>query len=177
VDDVPARGPHVVLIGMMGAGKTTVGRRLARRLRRPFLDSDERIEAEVGRTVAQIFADEGEPAFRRVEADVLRTMLDEPAPAVIAAAGGAVLDAANRERMRASGTVVWLRADPTALAERVRSGTHRPLLDDDPVGTLTRLAHERAELYGETAHEVVDVGDLSPSQVVNRVLDVMDAAA
>jgi shikimate kinase len=162
---------------MMGAGKTTVGRRLARRLSRPFLDSDAAIEAEQGRTVAQIFAEEGEPAFRWIETDVLRAMLDETTPAVIAAAGGTVLDAENRARMRARGTVVWLRADPTALASRVRSGTHRPLLDEDPAGTLTRLAGERAELYRATAHEVVDVDRLTPAAVVDRVLDLVGAAA
>jgi shikimate kinase len=174
---VVGRGPHLVLIGMMGAGKSTVGRRLADRLNRPFHDSDAVIEADGGRTVAQIFADDGEAAFRRVETDVLRTLLDESTPAVIAAAGGTVLDAENRERMRARGTVVWLRAEPAALVTRVRSGTHRPLLDDDPTGTLTRLAAERADLYRETAHEVVDVDALSPREVVDRVLDLMDAAA
>ena len=85
-------GPHLVLIGMMGAGKSTVGRLLGGRLDRPFLDSDELIEAETGRTVAQIFADDGEAAFRAIETDVLTQMLDRERAAVIAAAGGAVLE-------------------------------------------------------------------------------------
>jgi shikimate kinase len=170
-------GPHLLLIGMMGAGKTTVGSALAKRLRRPFLDSDETIEAQTGRTVAEIFADEGEAAFRAVETQVLTEMLDGPVPAVIAAAGGTVLDAANRERMRARGTVVWLRVDPGALAERVRGGVHRPLLADDPAGTLMRLAVEREPLYRETAHEIVDAGALSSPEVVDRVLALTGAAA
>jgi shikimate kinase len=174
---VPGDGPHLVLIGMMGAGKTTVGRRVASRLGRPFLDSDDAIEAQTGRTVAQIFADEGESAFRRLETDVLRAMLDDTVPAVIAAAGGAVLDPENRARMRRRGTVVWLRAEPASLVRRVRSGDHRPLLADDPAGTLERLATERSALYRDTAHEVVDVDALSPAEVTDRVLDLMGAAA
>lgn len=170
-------GPHLVLIGMMGAGKTTVGRTLAIRLGRPFVDSDEAIEAQTGRTVAQIFADEGEAAFRTLETSALTDMLDDRTPAVIAAAGGTVLDAANRQRMRARGTVVWLRVAPEVLAERVRGGTHRPLLADDPTGTLVRMAAEREPLYRDAAHEIVDVGALSPSDVVDRVLTLTGAAA
>ena len=170
-------GPHLVLVGMMGAGKSTVGRLLGDRMRRPFLDSDELIEAETGRTVAQIFADDGEAAFRAIETDVLTQMLDRDEAAVIAAAGGAVLDAANRAHMRARGTVVWLRVDASLLTERVKSGDHRPLLDHDPAATLARLAHEREGLYREVAHEIVDVDDLSPKEVADRVLASTGAAA
>jgi shikimate kinase len=170
-------GPHLVLIGMMGAGKSTVGRLLADRLGRPFLDSDGVIEAETGRTVAQIFADDGEAAFRAVETDVLTQMLDGGEAAVIAAAGGSVLDPANRAHMRARGTVVWLRVDLAHLTERVKSGAHRPLLDDDPAATLARLADEREVLYRESAHEIVDVDELSPTEVADLVLASTGAAA
>ena len=170
-------GPHVVLIGMMGAGKTTVGRRVADRLSRPFRDSDEVIEARTGRTVAQIFAAEGEPAFRRVETEVLVDMLADTTPAVIAAAGGAVLDEQNRARLREGGTVVWLRADPALLVERVRGATHRPLLDEDPRGTLLRLARQRESLYAATAHETVEVGNSAPDDIVDQVLERISAAA
>lgn len=168
---------HVVLIGMMGAGKTTVGTRLADRLGRPFLDSDAAIEARTGRTVAQIFRTDGEPAFRELETEVLREMLDDGTPSVIAAAGGSVLDEVNRARMRARATVVWLRVDPAVLVSRVEGGTHRPLLDDDPSATLLRLASEREGLYSATAHEVIDVDDAGPDEVVARVLDRIGAAA
>lgn len=165
----PAR--HLVLVGMMGAGKTTVGRQVAARLQRPFFDSDEAIEARTGRTVAQIFATDGEPAFRALETEVLAEMLDDPEPAVIAAAGGVVLDAGNRERLRApSVQVVWLRADPAELARRVAGSTHRPLIDHDPEATLVRLAAERDPLYREVAAMVVDVGGVAVSEVVEQVL-------
>lgn len=170
-------GPHVVLVGMMGAGKSTVGHLLARRTDRPFLDSDALVEAQTGRTVAQIFADEGEAAFRAVESDVLAQMLDDDTPAVVAAAGGTVLDPRNREHMRARGVVVWLRVDPAVLAERVRTGSHRPLLSDDPEATLLRLAAERDELYRAVAHEVVDVDHLAPDAVVDRLVAVLGAHA
>jgi shikimate kinase len=170
-------GPHLVLIGMMGAGKSTVGRMLADRLDRRFLDSDELIEARTGHTVAEIFTDDGEQAFRAVETDMLTEMLDGNVPAVIAAAGGAVLDPANRAHMRARGTVVWLRVDPRLLAERVRGSTHRPLLADDPRSTLARLAEEREPLYRATADTVVDVGDLSPTEVADRILAGTGVAA
>lgn len=97
---------HLVLIGMMGVGKSTVGRALARALGRPFLDSDDAVEARSGRTVADIFAADGEAAFRAVEAEVMAALLDDPRPSVIAAAGGSVLDAGTRERLRSAGTVV-----------------------------------------------------------------------
>jgi shikimate kinase len=169
--------PHVVLVGMMGAGKSTVGARLAQRLDRPFLDSDELVEAQTGRTVAEIFAAEGEAAFRAIETSVLLEMLDREVPAVIAAAGGVVLESANRAAMRDRATVVWLRVDPTVLASRVGAGGHRPLLADDPAATLSRLAAERESLYRAAAHEIVDVDGLTPDEVVDRVIVEIGAVA
>ena len=161
---------HVVLIGMMGSGKTSIGRRVADALDRPFVDSDAQIEARTGRTVAEIFREEGEAAFRILEADALSDAVAHTEPSVIAAAGGTVLDPENRRRLGGAGTVVWLRAHPDLLAGRVRSGTHRPLLDDDPAAVLRRLHDERKELYEELADVVVDVDDLTPAQAVECVL-------
>lgn len=166
---------HVVLVGSMGAGKTSVGRALAERLGRPFLDSDALIEARTGRTVAEIFAADGEPGFRALESEVLREALDAPEPAVVAAAGGSVLDPGNRARIAAAGTVVWLHATPEVLAVRVRGATHRPLLDGDPEGTLARLGAEREPLYRSLADLELDVGDTPVTVLVDRIASVVAA--
>jgi shikimate kinase len=164
---------HVVLVGMMGAGKTTVGRILSERLGRPFLDSDQVIEARTGRTVAQIFEADGEPAFRVLESAALAEALSDATLSVIAAAGGVVLDPDNRRRMRERAWVVWLRADPTVLAGRVGSSDHRPLLEDDPDAALRRLYGERLPLYAEVAEEVVDVDTVSPEEAAEKILAAM----
>ena len=158
---------------MMGAGKTTVGRRLARTLGRPFIDSDQQLETRTGRTVRQIFEAEGEPAFRAIESDVLADALDTTAPSVIAAAGGTVLSEANRARMRDAGTVVWLRADPTVLADRVRRGAHRPLLADDPARTLRTLDAARRDLYQEVADHIVDTSERALDDVLTELLELV----
>ena len=161
---------------MMGSGKTSVGRALASRLSRPFVDSDEQIEARTGQTVKQIFAERGEAAFRAEESAVLEEALSSPTPAVVAAAGGAVLDPVNRRLIRAagrSGLVVWLRADPAVLAERVvpsvAAGGHRPLLEDDPAGALARLDAVRRPLYEEVADTAIDVDKRSVDDVVDAI--------
>jgi shikimate kinase len=163
---------HVVLVGMMGAGKSAVGRRVAARLVRPFSDSDTVVEDRLGRTVGEIWRTDGEEAFRRLEAEALQSALADPTPSVIAAAGGTVLDAGNRESLKADNAVViWLRADPSVLLGRVAHGDHRPLLDDDPEGVLQRLNDERVDLYAEVADVVIDVDELDLDQVATRVLE------
>lgn len=162
---------HLVLVGMMGSGKSTVGRIVAERTGRVLIDSDEVIEAATGRTVREIFATDGEDAFRELEAAALREALATDEPAVIAAAGGVVLRPDNRRLLTASSArVVWLMADPTLLIERVRSGMHRPLLDHDPEATLQRMWEERQPLYQEVADAIVSVDNRSISEVVEAVL-------
>jgi shikimate kinase len=156
----------IVLVGMMGAGKTSVGRRLAECRGWEFFDSDRQIESTTGRTVAEIWRTDGEPAFRRLEAQVLADALASTTPRVIAAAGGTVLDEGNRRLLRLHKPVVWLRCRPGTLVARVMSGTHRPLLDEDPAGVLERLAAARRPYYEVVADVVVDVDDLTPEQVV-----------
>lgn len=167
------RAPHLVLVGMMGSGKSTVGKRLARELGRAFVDADQAIEARAGATVAEVFARDGEPAFRSLEAEVLAGLLDRPEPVVIATGGGAVLDDGTRARLRAEAVVVWLRASPRTLANRVRPDGSRPLLADDPAAALRRIAEERAPLYEEVASVTVDVDRLSRPKVVAAVLEAV----
>lgn len=150
----------------MAVGKTSVGRRLAALRGWGFFDSDRQIEAMTGRTVAEIWRADGEPAFRRLEAQVLADALASTTPRVIAAAGGTVLDDTNRRLMARHRPVVWLRAEPEVLAGRVGTATHRPLLDEDPVGVLESLVAIRRPLYEEVADVVVDVDDLTVDQVV-----------
>lgn len=166
-------GRHVVLVGMMGSGKSTVGRLVAERLGWPFVDSDEQVEARTGRTVREIFEDEGEATYRRYESDALAAALSREEPTVVAAAGGTVLDAGNRRLMREAGTVVWLAADPAVLATRVGSGDHRPLLASAPEEVLRRLHAERRALYESVAHHVVDVGGPRPDEVAESVLGLV----
>jgi shikimate kinase len=166
---------HIVLVGMMGAGKTTVGSRLARRLDRPFIDSDVQVERRAARTVRQIFEAEGEAAFRALESEVLAEALASEEPAVIAAAGGTVLDPANRRRMRDHGTVVFLQAPPEALAPRVGGDDHRPLLGTDPASALERMDEARRELYREVADHVIDVTTTGPDEVVERIVELVGA--
>ena len=172
-DGVHHGADHVVLVGMMGSGKTHVGRQLADRLGLAFVDSDEQIERRHGRTVREIFETDGEPAFRRLEAEALAAAVGSPARSVIAAAGGVVLDARNRELLARAGTVVWLRARPEVLATRVGDHDHRPLLGDDALGVLRRLDAERAPLYREVADAVLDVGELSPDDAVERIAELV----
>jgi shikimate kinase len=159
----------------MGTGKTTTGQEVAKRLGRPFLDSDRQVEAREGRTVREIWTTDGESAFRPVEAAVLAEAVASGEPAVVAAAGGVVLDPANRAVLRRAGTVVWLDGDPEVLAERAMTGEHRPLLDGDPVATLRSMSVDRRPLYEEVADHVVDVTELSPAEVVDRVVAIVRA--
>jgi len=162
---------HIVLVGMMGVGKSSVGRALASRLERPLLDSDEMVEQTTGRTVREIWDADGEPHFRSLEAAALRSALAWPEPAVIAAAGGAVLSVENRELLAGEAArVVWLLAGIDVLLERVRNGMHRPLLDADPEGTLTEMFEQREALYREVADAIVSVDHRSPSDVMHAVL-------
>jgi len=162
---------HLVLIGLMGVGKTTVGQVLADRLGRELVDSDLRIEALTGRTVKQILQQGGVVELRRYEAAALFDALTGPEPRVLAAAGGVVLDRHHRTRLlEADADVVWLTGDPETLGPRTTTRDHRPWLDDDVVGTLQRMYIEREHLYREVADRVVAVDGLTPDEVADRVL-------
>lgn len=146
-----------------------------------LLDTDKIVEDAAGRTVREIFAQDGEEAFRAAEEDALRSALSGGSRAVIAAAGGVVTRGPNRDLIndaRRSGEawVVWLRTDPEALVERVSRGGHRPLLDDDPRATLMRLHDERSPLYAEVADTVIDTTGISVEEVARAVSAAYSAA-
>ncbi len=153
----------------MGAGKTSVGSELARRLGWRLLDSDRQVEGLARRTVPEIWRSDGEVAFRRMETLVLTDALGSETPTVVAAAGGVVLDEGNRRLLREHEPVVWLRARVPTLVARVGSGAGRPLLDIDPAGSMARLDADRRPLYEEVADIAVDVDDLDVRQVVDAI--------
>ena len=169
---------HLVLVGLMGAGKTTVGARVAAILGRPFVDTDDLVETRTGRTVAELFA-AGEPTFRAAERDAVADACASPAPLVIGCGGGAVLDPDTRRRLRAAGFVVWLRAAPDVLAARVAADqTDRPLLArEGGLPTLTRLAETRAAAYDAAADVSVSTDGRDPDQVAAAVLEELDRCA
>jgi len=148
----------IVLIGLMGVGKTTVGRRLAQRLKLPFVDADAEIEAAAGMTISEIFERFGEPHFRDGERRVIARLIDGE-PKVIATGGGAFLNEETRALILDQATAIWLDAAPKVLAERVAKRDHRPLLrGKDPLKVLTELAEIRNPIYA-----------LAPIHVVSKV--------
>lgn len=160
----------IVLVGMMGSGKSSAGRRLAKALNTAFIDLDQSIETRCGRSIREIFASGGETEFRDLEEAELRRALDAPGSWVIAAGGGIVVREASRALLSRAHDVIWLRADVDVLAERVSRGRdHRPLVDGDPKARLTALLAEREGLYRSVATAVVQVDDCSVNQVVDRI--------
>lgn len=159
----------IALVGLMGAGKSTVGRRLAGALGRTFCDSDDEIEEAAGLSIADIFALHGEAEFRRGEKRVLERLLQNP-PHVLATGGGAYLDPDTRKLMRERAVTVWLNADLETLWERVSRRNHRPLLKNpDARGVLTRLLEERTPIYSK-ADLVIDSMDGPHSATVNKII-------
>jgi len=167
---VTAERNNVILVGMMGAGKTTVGRLLARRLKRAFYDSDEEIERRCGVRIPVIFDIEGEAGFRTREAQAIAELCAIDG-VVLATGGGAVLAEENRRRMAAHGTVVYLHARPGYLWQRVRHDRNRPLLAaPDPQKKLEELYAVRDPLYREVADIVVDTGRQSVQTLAKELL-------
>ncbi|MFZ9392330.1 MAG: shikimate kinase [Ilumatobacteraceae bacterium] len=166
----------LVLVGLMGSGKSAVARRLVASSGADLRDTDRMVEERAGKSVREIFADSGEEAFRRLEEQELQRALSGDSDAVIAAAGGIVTREANRRalndaRRAGAAWVVWLRTEPDALVERVARGGHRPLLDADPRAALLRLHEERSPLYAEVADEVVDTTGRSVDEVARDVAE------
>ena len=162
----------IVLVGLMGAGKTYIGKRLAKKLGMPFVDADVEIEAAADCSIEEIFSRYGEQAFRDGERRVIARLLDN-APCVVATGGGAFVNAETRENVRRAGISVWLKADVDVLLQRVSRRNNRPLLKNgDKRTTLERLVAERYPTY-EEADFTVESGNESPDVTVNKVLDIL----
>jgi shikimate kinase len=163
---------HLVLVGLMGAGKSTVGARCAERLDRAFVDTDELVVAMAGVPFDEIWAAEGEQGFRVRERAAVADASASPVPLVISCGGGAVLDADNRRLLRATGVVVLLDATAEALASRLTCDDSRPLLrGGDRTATLERLRAQRAPAYEAAAHATVDTAGRTVDQVADAVLE------
>lgn len=163
--------PHsrIFLVGPMGAGKTTIGRRLAKNLRKFFIDADQELEKRTGASVALIFDVEGEKGFRERESRIIDelTQLED---VVLATGGGAVLEAENRDALSSRGFVVYLHAKVEELIERTRRDTNRPLLNtEDPISKMREILEERDSLYRDVADLVVDTGTLSLAEAVKEI--------
>jgi len=170
IADLPVNQRSIVLVGLMGAGKTTVGRRLAAALDLPFLDADAEIERAADRPVAEIFSDFGETAFRDGERRVIARLLEEP-QAVIALGGGAFVNDDTRKMVRQKAISVWLKADLDTLMERVSRRDTRPLLQtDDPRAVMADLMAKRESAYAQADLQIS--GDSGPhATAVERILD------
>jgi len=163
----------IVLVGMMGAGKSSVGRRLAARLSLPFVDADNEIESAAGMTIPEIFAVHGEPTFRSGEQRVIARLL-ETGPQVLATGGGAFMNAQTRDAIRARGVSVWLKADFDVLMRRIKKRGDRPMLKtDDPATTLRRLIEERYPVYAE-ADLTIESRDVPHGAVVDEIVDALE---
>jgi len=156
---------RVLLVGLMGSGKTTVGRALAELTGWPYLDNDDLLRAHSGLTARQLLAQAGQSALRLAESDALEAALATPPPCICAVAAGTVLSAGSRRALADGGIVVWLTADPVTLAERVVDAIDRPWLEGDAEAWLREAATERAPLYREVADLIVDTEERTPDEI------------
>ena len=162
----------VVLVGLMGSGKSTVGALVAQRTGRALVDVDAVITARMSKTVRELWEEGGEAAYRYLESDVVLEVLRDAAPTVLAAPGGAVLDPAVRAALVDS-FVVWLRTSPSTLAGRVRSGDHRPLLEDSPAEAFAAMAEMRSGLYRQVADAIIDTDGRAPESIADEVVGLI----
>src|SRR5271163_5325821 len=164
----------IVLVGMMGAGKSTIGRRLATRLRLPFLDADAEIEAAAGMPIPDIFETRGEPDFRDGEARVIARLLDN-GPGVLATGGGAFMREETRSRIRLQAVSIWLKADADIIMRRVKRRADRPLLQTaNPEATVGRLISEREPVY-QHADLTISSRDVPHEKIVDECIEALHA--
>lgn len=163
------RKGNIILTGFMGTGKSTIGKAIAKRLGRPFIDTDILIEEEAGMTIPVIFAERGEEQFRALERTIIGQVCDQQQEAVIATGGGAMVNEENVQRLKESGTVICLTATPEVLLSRVRGNEDRPLLKgDDPLGKIKTLLNARAEAYAK-ADMTIDTSLLGVEDVIETI--------
>lgn len=161
----------IILVGLMGSGKSILGKQLASRLSLVFVDLDEKIVEQEGKSIPQIFTDDGEGAFRSIECNCLASVLDSKGSQIIATGGGAILSAKNRAFMEEKGTVIWLDANVEVLAARISGDKNRPLLNDvNPLEKMMELTAQRNALYAEVADLRIDTGLLSDKEAVAKIV-------
>jgi shikimate kinase len=170
----PLRARTITLVGLMGVGKSSVGRRLANALGLPFRDADTEVETAAGRSIPDIFADLGEPAFREGERRVIARLLDEP-PHVLATGGGAFMNPETRRLIKEKSISIWLKTDLDVLVRRIGRKDNRPLLaGKDPLTVLKELAEVRYPVYAE-ADITVETGDAAHHVTVDQVIRALSA--
>ncbi|MFT4177782.1 MAG: shikimate kinase [Luteolibacter sp.] len=173
MNEIETPPKNIVLIGFMGSGKSTVGRELHQRLGYPLIDMDQVIEQRAGKPITEIFADEGEEAFRDLETRLLMELSDSAAPRRIISTGGGVIGRErNRELLRHLGYVVWLHAPAEVILERTRRNRDRPLLNtEDPAERIATLLSKREPLYRETAHLKIETAGLDGEELATGILE------
>ncbi len=168
---------HIALVGLPGSGKSTIGRQVARLAGLEFVDADFAIEQYLGCTIRDYFGQQGEEAFRHVEARVLQVLLEQPQRQLIATGGGIVLRPENRQALRQRSTVVYLQALPEEIARRLRGDTVRPLMQGvDALQRLRDLLEVRGPLYREVAHYVIDTQRQTTGQVARKITMQLEMA-
>lgn len=164
---------NIVLTGFMGTGKSAVGVILSDKLGLPLVDADAVLEKETGRTIAQIFSEEGEERFRALEKEVIQRLASGSSQ-VITTGGGAVLDPDNLAALQASGIIICLRAKPETILARIQQETHRPLLEGgDRLNSIRELLAARASIYGQIPHQV-DTEGRTPLEVAEKIEDLLE---
>ncbi|MBP8968112.1 MAG: shikimate kinase [Lachnospiraceae bacterium] len=169
------KGPHLVLIGFMGSGKTSIGRSLSYKLKRAFYDTDKMIEDKEGITISEIFAVKGEKYFRELETSVLREIREDKIPRIYSLGGGTPVSLQNQPLIKTIGTVVYLRLRPEEVWERLKGDTTRPLLQcDDPLARIQSLMKLRAPAYERCADIIIDNGSKDRDEVITEILGELE---
>jgi shikimate kinase len=171
--DATWRRRPVVLVGLMGTGKTSVGRPLAARLDRAFVDSDAQLDAATHATAKELAAHLGADELHRLEGQAVLAALELRPPAVVAAAAAVVLDDAVAGALARDAVVVWLRADTATLVRRVATGTHRPFVGDDARANLAAMGRDRADRYAAIADVTVDTAGRDPDAIAGEIADAL----